>query len=207
MRKLLTSIVLFMLFSMFSGTAFAGKYPECDDFKGFKRLYGLCNAYQNALFHEDEEAMADISRNWDKWWDEEDGLPGLPNRPDDIPTPDPDPVLDPVVCPCWTYEVLESAIRCDGYNYAFHIADESQSGSDLLVLMWQDPFDDQVPPEMIQISTGTLYSMTPECRLAAQPEYVNGGLLASPVDEEEELLCREQVVNLTLEALSPGPCN
>ena len=66
MRKLLTSIVLFMLFSMFSGAAFAGKIAVCEDIKNdpaYKGLYGLCNAYWNA---DSEQARASILEAFNK---------------------------------------------------------------------------------------------------------------------------------------------
>ena len=97
MRKFITFAFLFMLFSMVSGSVFAGKYEDCVDFKGDKRLYGLCNAYQNALFNEDEDAMADIFRNWEKYVDEN-GEPQLPNHD-----------YGSVECPCWTAEILADA--------------------------------------------------------------------------------------------------
>ena len=195
MRKLLTSIVLFMLFSMFSGTAFAAKYPECDVFKGYKRLYGLCNAYQNAVFHQDEEAMADISRNWDKWWDEDDGLPGLPNRPSDA---------NPV-CPCWTYETLESAIRCDGFEFAFASTDDTGDGTgkDTLVLQqWLDGMLISQP----QLTAGAFFPEAPDriCLISAPTGLVDNPM--ATVEGEIDLQCRQDVVDLAAEALEPAPC-
>ena len=82
MRKIITSSVFILLFTLFSGSVFAGKYDyECGEFKKQKQLYGLCNAYQNALAHDDVDAMADIERNWDKRVDEN-GEPELPGRID-----------------------------------------------------------------------------------------------------------------------------
>ena len=99
----------------FSSPAFAGKYEEdCGVFRGEKRLYGLCIAYQNALYHEDEEAMADIFANWQKWVDEN-GEPQLPNHPyDDGEEPE---------CPCWTADDLEKWTAGLGGVYCVSAAD------------------------------------------------------------------------------------
>jgi hypothetical protein len=95
MRNIITYSVFVMLFSMFSGSVFAGQYQECEPFKGMKRLYGLCNAYQNAFNAGDEESMADILANWDKW--ATDDTPVLPNSP--VGTKQPAAFY--LECPCW----------------------------------------------------------------------------------------------------------
>jgi hypothetical protein len=85
MRKIITSAVLILLFSMFSGTAFAGKVQVCEDIKNnpaYKGLYGLCNAYWNA----DDTEKPEILDNWDKK-----AGPGGPSMPG----------LLPATCPCW----------------------------------------------------------------------------------------------------------
>jgi hypothetical protein len=94
MRNIITYSVFVMLFSMFSGSVFAGQYQECEPFKGMKRLYGLCNAYQNAFNAGDVDAMADIYANWKKWAPDVD----LPNSPDTRTEPLPEP--SEVACPC-----------------------------------------------------------------------------------------------------------
>jgi hypothetical protein len=101
MRKYFAFFVVALCALVFSSPAFAGKYEEeCGDFKGEKRLYGLCIAFQNALHHEDEEAMEDIFANWQKWVDE-DGEPQLPG----YPYPDEEegcPEEQDFCCPCWS---------------------------------------------------------------------------------------------------------
>ena len=87
MRKLLASFVLFMLFSMGSGSAFAGQVDVCEDIKhdpAYKGLYGLCNAYWNA---DSEQARESILKAFKK---KADPL-GLTM-----------PGLDSFACPCWS---------------------------------------------------------------------------------------------------------
>ena len=90
MRKVITSSVLFMLFCMFSGVAFAGKVAVCEEIKhdpAYKGLYGLCNAYYNA---ETEKARGRILENfYKKAGPEGPGMPGL------------DETEEAPVCPCW----------------------------------------------------------------------------------------------------------
>jgi hypothetical protein len=112
MRKLITSSVIILLFAMFSGSVFAGKHAVCEDFKKSKRFYGLCNAYQNALAHEDLEAATNIFQNWSKFVDEY-GDPQLPNHAyeDELPSEDdPLPGEEQVPeCPCWSIEDMRVA--------------------------------------------------------------------------------------------------
>ena len=101
MRKIITSAILIMLFSMFSGSVFAGKdkaEDPCKEFKG-QGLYGLCTAFQNALANEDQEAMDDIFDAWSKKVgdDGEPELPGYPYGDDDIE----------LACPCWSNYTVE----------------------------------------------------------------------------------------------------
>jgi len=200
MRKLLTSIVIFMLFSMFSVPAIAGKYQVCEEFKGYKRLFGLCNAYQNALAHEDEEAMADISDNWDNWVNEL-GEPALPNR---VPDTGDDDVGEevPVICPCWDFQKIVDAIQCEGYEYYGYIPDTSgdDSGVDSLSLLWPGPFYD----DLIQMYAGNLFVDVTECRINAAHEYTVSQ--QERLDRQTEIQCRLDVVDLAEVALSPGGC-
>lgn len=104
MRKLITSSVLFMLFSMLSGTVFAGKVPVCEDIKhdpAYKGLYGLCNAYWNA----DEDAQLVILEQYRRKAGE-DGpdMPGL--EPDDE-------VITELVCPCWPDAQIDIGVTPD----------------------------------------------------------------------------------------------
>lgn len=121
MRKIITYSVFVMLFSMFSGPVLAGQYQECDIFKGMKRLYGLCNAYQNAYYAGDEDAMTDIWANWNKWATST--TPGLPNAPVVVEEPvivgAPDAFY--LECPCWagiTDEQICAMGNPDFYPYA-----------------------------------------------------------------------------------------
>ena len=99
MRKYFVFLAVFFGLAALSSPALAGKYDDdCAVFKGEKRLYGLCTAYQNALVNEDEEAMADIFANWQKWVDE-DGMPQLPGH-------DYGQEEEPV-CPCWSESDLD----------------------------------------------------------------------------------------------------
>lgn len=106
MRKFITSTVFIVLFSMVSSQVIAGQYPECDQFKKDKEypgqyipgLYGLCNSYQDALANEDQEAMDDIFRTWEKKVGE-DELPKLPGHP----------YPQEVTCPCWDVDDIADA--------------------------------------------------------------------------------------------------
>jgi hypothetical protein len=193
-----------MLFSMFSVPAIAGKHQVCEDFKGNKRLYGLCNAYQNALAHEDEEAMADISDNWDKWVNEL-GEPLLPNR---VVDPGDDDIGEevPVVCPCWDFQNLVDAIQCDDYRYEGHRIDSSDddSGIDALSLRWEDPVYYWIE-EVIQLHAGKLFEGgVSECRIIALDVYTQSQ--TETLDWPTEIQCRMDVVDLTDLALAPGDC-
>ena len=205
MRKFFASFVVFMLFSMFSFPALAGKHQVCEEFKGNKRLFGLCNAYQNALAHDDEQAMADISDNWDKWVNEH-GEPELPNRvvdsSDDGTGEDELPI-----CPCWDFQQLVDAIQCDGYLYAGHRIDSTgdDSGIDALSLRWEDP-DFYWIDEVIQLNAGKLFGDGPaECRITAVEYYTQSQ--AEVLDRETEIQCRMDVMDLAEIALAPGECD
>jgi hypothetical protein len=204
MRKFLASIVVFMLFSMFSVSALAGKHQVCEEFKGYKRLFGLCNAYQNALAHEDEEAMADISDNWDKWVNEF-GEPALPNRVVDTGDDGTGEEI-PVVCPCWDFQTLVDAIQCDGFQYLGQRMDSTgeDSGIDSLSLLlpaldyWSDD-------ETISVYAGNLLSDgTKQCRILADYYYTVSQL--EELERAEEIQCRMDVVDLADVALAPGDC-
>ena len=90
MRKVITSSVLFILFSMFSGAAFAGKVAVCEEIKhdpAYKGLYGLCNAYWNAS---NDDARLRILENFYK------------KAPKGVEMPSPFvPKTKTAVCPCW----------------------------------------------------------------------------------------------------------
>ena len=58
MRKIITSTVLILLFSLFSSSVFAGDVSDCKEVKGQKALYGLCVAYWNA--NEKNQAKIDL---------------------------------------------------------------------------------------------------------------------------------------------------
>lgn len=86
MRKILASLIVFMLLGMFSGAVFAGQVDVCEDIKSdpaYKGLYGLCNAYWNA---DSDEARESILKAFKKKADPL-GLtmPGLAS----------------MTCPCW----------------------------------------------------------------------------------------------------------
>ena len=136
MRNIITYSVFVMLFSMFSGPVFAGKYEECDPFKGMKRLYGLCNAYQNAFYAGDVDAMADLYANWKKWASDDDVLP---NSPDTGTQPLPEPPQ--VACPCTNgMDTTEWGITvgCSGDGitgkYGMFVVPETNFSTDFYVL-------------------------------------------------------------------------
>lgn len=90
MRKIITSTVLILSFSLFSGSVFAD-VSDCKEVKGQKALYGLCVAYWNA----NEKNQAKILL---KFEEKSGGLimPGLVT-----PVADSREDPDPVFCPCW----------------------------------------------------------------------------------------------------------
>jgi len=95
MRKIITSSVLILLFSLFSGQAFAGKVEACELIKhdpAYKGLYGLCNAYWNADENAQEKILAKFVK---KAGPDGPGMPGLD-----------DPEPEPIECPCWTEEYM-----------------------------------------------------------------------------------------------------
>lgn len=192
MRKNITYLVFIMLFSMFSSPVFAGQYEECDVFKGSKRLYGLCNAYQNAYYAEDEETMADIWANWNKWATEDD--PVLPNSPDDVEVP--------VTCPCWDYAILEQELACNAYAVVYFGIDETEdnSGEDFAL------FDG---PQNIQLFAGNTFfdqvADSNECNIVAPAE-----LMISSFEAVEGLIedqCRLDVLDLIDAAGDISLCN
>lgn len=95
MRKIITSSVLILLFSLFSGQVFAGKIEACENIKhdpAYKGLYGLCNAYWNANEKAQDKILAKFIKK---------AGPGGPVMPG----------LEPVViCPCWANGELDSAV-------------------------------------------------------------------------------------------------
>jgi hypothetical protein len=107
MRKLITSSVLFMLFSMLSGTVFAGKIAVCENIKhdpAYKGLYGLCNAYWNA----DEDAQPVILEQFRRKAGENGpGMPGLEPGGEEIPDP---------VCPCWPDSQIDIGVTPDYWS-------------------------------------------------------------------------------------------
>lgn len=105
MRKVITSSVLFMLFSMFSGVAFAGKVAVCEEIKhdpAYKGLYGLCNAYWNANETARDRILAQFYK---KAGPEGPGMPGLD-----------EPEADPVVCPCWAEGQIDLGVTPDPFS-------------------------------------------------------------------------------------------
>jgi hypothetical protein len=106
MRKVITSSVLFVLLSMFSGVAFAGKVAVCEEIKhdpAYKGLYGLCNAYWNAT---NEKARSRILENfYKKAGPEGPGMPGLD-----------EPETTPVVCPCWAEGQIDIGVTPDPFG-------------------------------------------------------------------------------------------
>jgi hypothetical protein len=103
MRKLITSSIFILLMGLGASAAYAGQYEVCDPFKKTK-LYGTCNAYQNAYEQGDIDTMADLYANWLK-----------KAGPDDILPNSPDDVVD-TVCPCWANGELEYAVNPFDYE-------------------------------------------------------------------------------------------
>lgn len=95
MRKLITSFVLILLFSLFSGAVFAGDKGVCDENKKALQkagVYGLCVAYQNA---DDADKPAIAAKFRERFGDD---VPGF--IPVSFPDPDPKPGQD-FYCPCF----------------------------------------------------------------------------------------------------------
>ena len=93
MRKIITSTVLILSFSLFSGSVFAGKIAACEEIKhdpAYKGLYGLCNAYWNANPKHQDKFLAKFEK---KAGPDGPGMPGL-EEPDVRTEP------EPAVCPC-----------------------------------------------------------------------------------------------------------
>ena len=198
MRKIITSAVLILLFSMFSGSVFAdGELLTCADFKAsdskeIKKLFGLCNAYQNALAHDDQEAMDDVFATWSKRVGEA-GEPRLPNH-NYIEDSD-------VTCPCWDYCSLAMGV-VDGsveINYGIQDItnldtnpDNHNSGVDRVSLN-----DDS-----IQLFAGNLEggNDSNECALIAPTD--SGFYLQpfAPTDPDVEDVCRLDILNLIAES-------
>ena len=204
MRHSIAFTAFFLVASLYSGTVLAGKYAVCEDFKGLKRLYGLCNAYQNALFHEDELAMFDISNNWDKWVDEQ-GMPELPNRVPDVG----DDTENPATCPCWDYAVIEKAICQDGFKEVWHEPD--LNGAILLFLNWTDPLNPYSELAIELYAGYTWFSPSvPECRINAASEYVKDNTYSAElIDIDVETACRmdiEKFAELTAATQLTGAC-
>ena len=91
MRKIITSTVLILSFSLFSGSVFAGKIAACEEIKhdpAYKGLYGLCNAYWNANEKAQEKILAKFEK---KAGPGGPGMPGLGGQESRVQA----------VCPCW----------------------------------------------------------------------------------------------------------
>lgn len=105
MRKIITSSVLILLFSLFSGSVFAGKIEACENIKhdpAYKGLYGLCNAYWNANENAQDKILAKFEK---KAGPDGPGMPGLV-----------DPEPEPVVCPCWAEGQIDIGVEPDIYG-------------------------------------------------------------------------------------------
>lgn len=108
MRKIITSSVLILLFSLFSGSVFAGKIEACENIKhdpAYKGLYGLCNAYWNANENAQDKILAKFEKKAGP-----DG-PGMPGLDDTVP--------EPVACPCWVDGELDFPVTYSWFAFDY----------------------------------------------------------------------------------------
>lgn len=208
MRKIITSAVLILLFSMFSGSVLAdGELLTCADFKAsdskeIKKLFGLCNAYQNALANEDQDTMDDIFATWSKKVGEG-GEPKLPGH-------DYDGGEEPLVtCPCWNYCTLAKAVVDGSVVVAF--GGQDPTNLDL------DPDNNNMGFDFVSLN-GTVNQLyagnleagndSNECALVGPTD--SGFYLQpfAPTDPGEEDVCRLDILNLLAESplLIPEEC-
>ena len=108
MRKIITSTVLILLFSLFSSTVIAD-VSDCKEVKGQKALYGLCVAYWNA----NPKQQAKFLAKFDK---KSGGMPmpgtELPVEEDPIfPDENGDEQTEVVVCPCWANGEIDYPVQ------------------------------------------------------------------------------------------------
>ena len=177
------SIVIVLLFGLFSGSLFAGNVEACEKIKhvpAYKGLYGLCNAYWNA----DEEDRPDILRNFEKRAPAGVTMPGLGEETGPVGE------TVPIVCPCWDYDVLEQELACNAYEAAYFGYDNTgdNSGEDWAVFNG---------PNTIQVFAGnTFFDQVAgnECDIVAPAAFITESFHAVTGEVEDQ--CRLDVLDL-----------